>query len=153
MSPHEEGRAFELRVAPEGADGYSIALWQRRNSAGRPGHRADEEALERVVTLGGDRLRLVIEPVLGAIKRAGYRGSDLRRTREEPFRLGEEDGVRLGLLFLAVKPLRKPARVERVADRVRGMPQEEMYYWFSKSTAAMDGRRAQRALRILVAED
>lgn len=153
MSPHAEGRTFELRVQPDGTDGYAVALWQRRNGVGRPGHVATDETLERVVVLGGDRLRLVIEPVLGAIKRAGYKGSDLRAGREEPFRLGEEDGVRLGLLFLAVKPLRKPARVERVAERVRGMAQEEMYYWFSKSTAATDGRRAQRALRLLIAED
>ena len=137
----------------EGSDGYALALWQRRNSAGRPGHLTTDATLERVVVLGGDRLRLVIESVLVAIKRAGYKGSDLRSGRSEPFRLDEEDGVRLGLLFLAVKPLRKPSRVERVAERIRGMAQEEMYYWFSKSTALMDGRRAQRALRILIAED
>lgn len=153
MSPHNEGRTFELGVIPEGKDSYAVALWQRRNGAGKPGHVSHEETRERVVVLGGDRLRLVIETVLGAIKRAGYRGSELRLTRGAPFMLGEEDGVRLGLLFLAIKPLRKPARVERVAERVRGMAQEEMYYWFSKSTAAADGRRAQRALRILVAED
>jgi hypothetical protein len=33
------------------------------------------------------------------------------------------------------------------------MTDEEAYYWFSKSTAATTARRAQRAMRVLLAEE
>jgi len=77
----------------------------------------------------------------------------LQRGRKAPFRLSEEDGVRLGLLFLAVKPLHKLARIEAVSERIRSMEPEELYYWFSKGTSTAEGHRAQRALRILIAEE
>ena len=38
------------------------------------------------------------------IRRAGYRSTDLKATRRAPFRIhAEEDAVRLGLLFTALK--------------------------------------------------
>ena len=80
--------------------------------------------------------------MLSAIRRGGYRPSDLRPTRRQPFRLDEEDGVRLGLLFLALHPLKKPSRMEALVDGIRTMADEELYYWYSKSTSPTDGRRA-----------
>ena len=62
-------------------------------------------------------------------------------------------GVRLGLLFLAVKPLRKVDRMSSISSQIHGMTEEEAYYWFSKSTAASTARRAQRAMRVLLAEE
>ena len=38
-------------------------------------------------------------------------------------------GGGLGLLFLAVKPLRKVARMTSISEQVRGMTDEEAYYW------------------------
>jgi hypothetical protein len=40
-----------------------------------------------------------------------------------------------------------------ISEQVRGMTDEEAYYWFSKTTAAKTARRAQRALRVLFAEE
>jgi len=59
--------------------------------------------------------------------------------------------VRLGLLFLALKPLTKVSRMEAIAAGLRGMSAEEAYYWFSKCAAREHARRAQQALRILLA--
>ncbi|CAN5812793.1 hypothetical protein BH23GEM7_BH23GEM7_14230 [soil metagenome] len=147
MSTPARSRAFELRVLPLGEGAYALGLFQ---SPAGPAANGD---LECVARLQGDPLRTVIEPVLSALKRAGYRPTDLRPARREPFRLAEMDGVRLGLLFLALRPLRKPSRMEAVVERIRTMADEELYYWYSKSTAPREGRRAQRALRTLVAEE
>ena len=43
----------------------------------------------------------MLDQVLAAIRSAGYRSADLHPKRCAPFRLAEEDAVRLGLLFAA----------------------------------------------------
>ena len=52
-----------------------------------------------------------------------------------------------------MKPLRKPSRMSDIAEHIRAMSDEEAYYWFSKTANAQDGRRSQRALRILLAKE
>ena len=98
-------------------------------------------------------MRAVVDQVMATIKQAGYRPTDLARSRKVPFALSEELGVRLGLLMLAVKPLRKTSRMADVSEHIRGMTAEEAYYWFSKVTDNRQGRRAQKALRILLAKE
>jgi hypothetical protein len=61
--------------------------------------------------------------------------------------------VRLGLVFLTVKPLTKLLRVETISSGIRQMPSEEAYYWYSKCTAGATAERAQRALRVLLAAE
>lgn len=141
-------RDFELRVLPRGDRGYGLALLQ--TPVGKENGEGQEEL---VVRIWGDPLRSVMDQVLQAIKRGGYRSTDLGRSRRDPFEVPEEEAVRLGLLFLALKPLRKHRRIEEVAARIRAMEPEEVYYWFSKATSSEDGRRARRALRILVSEE
>lgn len=140
---------FELVVIPISDEGYGLALYQARMGASN----GKSSSPEKVVQVWGEPLRAVIDRVISAIKHSGHRPTELRRSRREPFLLREEDGVRLGLLFLAVKPLQRLARIEAISERISGMEPEELYYWYSKSTAASGRRRAQRALRILIAED
>ena len=97
-------------------------------------------------------MRAIMDQVLGAIRRAGYRPTDLTPRRRAPFHLHEEDAVRLGLLFLALKPLTKPRRVEEIAGGIAAMASEEAYYWFSKATTGA-GRRHVRALRIMLSDE
>ena len=147
--PDHAGYDFELRVLLKGDAAYGLALYQNRpdrNGAAK----ADPV---RVVQVWGDPLRTVMDQVLIALRKSKYQPTDLRRSRQAPFRLKEEEGVRLGVLFMAVKPLRKLSRIEAISERVQGMELEELYYWYSKSTAAHDGRRARKAFRILIAEE
>jgi antitoxin (DNA-binding transcriptional repressor) of toxin-antitoxin stability system len=58
----------------------------------------------------------------------------------------------MGRLMLAVKPLRKTARMADVSEHIPGMTAEEAYYWFSKVSDNRQGRRAQKALRMLAKE-
>ena len=95
----------------------------------------------------------MMDQILTAIKQAGYRPSDLSRGRKTPYLLNEEIGVRLGLLMLAVKPLRKSSRMVDISEQVQSMATEEAYYWFSKSTDHHVARRSQKAMRILLAKE
>src|SRR5947209_1233340 len=142
---------FKLRVQVNGESQYGLALFQKpHRDQGRNGATEDWQLVVRV---HGQPLKAVLDQVLATIKKAGYRPADLSRGREEPFTLAESLGVRLGLLFLAVKPLRKASRMGDISEQVQGMTDEEAYYWFSKTTSAGTGRRAQKAMRLLLAEE
>ncbi len=141
---------FELRVTPEGEHDYRLAIWQR--SAVGNGNGKVEERIQQLATLAGPALHLALDQVLDALKREGHRASVLRPA-EGTAQLSEETGVRLGLLFLALRPLRKVSRMEAIAAGIRAMPAEEVYYWFSKCATRQYARRAQQALRVLLAEE
>ena len=140
--------AFELRTQPRDGLGYGVALYRVDAQRGET-YRTDE----LVVRVWGDPFRSVLDQVLAAIRRGGYRSADLNAKRRAPFRLAEEDGVRLALLFAAIKPLRKHRRIEEVARAVSSMEREEAYYWFSKVTTGLEQGRVRRALRIMVSDE
>ena len=140
--------AFELRVHPRDGLGYGVALYRvevRRGDTDPVG--------ELVIRVWGDPLLGALDRVLAAIRRAGYRTTDLRAKRRAPFKIAEEDAVRLGLLFAALKPLRKHRRIEEVARAVSSMEPEEAHYWFSKVTTGPEQGRVRRALRIMVSDE
>ncbi|HCJ09984.1 MAG TPA: hypothetical protein DHW14_02310 [Clostridiales bacterium] len=135
-----KARSFLLYVLPRPDGSYGVELRQRVNGARHLEERA-------VVRVWDAPLQAALTHVLEALRRSGYRPSELRRGRRDPFELREEAGVRLGLVFLALKPLRKTTRMERIAGAIHEMSDEEVYYWFSK---ALSARSAQRAVRVLL---
>ncbi|MCD6328570.1 hypothetical protein J7M28_13590 [bacterium] len=139
---------FELRVFPVNESEYGIELFQRQKEPDRK-----RKKLKRLVRVWGTPLSLTLEPLVSTLRDSGYKPSSLKRSRKTPFALDEEAGVRLGLLFLAVKPLRKTTRIEHISNAVRNMGVEEAYYWFSRCTADESKRRSQKALRILQASE
>lgn len=148
-------KPFALHVKPlEGAT-TDYALTLRQRVVERPEVERLEAAprLETIVTINGDNLRAVADHVIEALRKADYKATDLSLARRKPFYLPEEVGVRLGLVFLAVKPLSKFRRVEEISYGIRQMPSEEAYYWYSKCTAADTAERAQKALRVLLAAE
>lgn len=144
-------RPFELRVEVETSGDYGLALY--RQPARGESLNGSGDGWQLVVRVHGTPMRAVMDQILTAIKGAGYRPSDLSRSRKAPFQLGEEPGVRLGLMLLAVKPLRKSARMTDVSEQIQTMAEEEAYYWFSKATDHKLGRRSQKAMRILLARE
>ena len=142
---------FELRVEPSQATDYGLALY-RLPARGEDADESDD-GWQFVVRVEGVPMRATVDQVLATIRQAGYRPTDLARSRKVPFALSEALGVRLGLLMLVVKPLRKTSRMADVSEHIRGMTAEEAYYWFSKVTDNRQGRRAQKALRILLAKE
>jgi hypothetical protein len=141
-------KPFELRIFPLGESDYGLELRQRaiRKDGGKG-------QCHPVVRLWGTSFRSVLDVILETIKKNGYRATDLRRGRKDPLNLDELGGVRLGLLFLAVKPLKKLTRIEAVSRGVRDMEPEEAYYWYSKLTKVEFTRRAGKALRVLLAKE
>ena len=96
--------AFQLRSLPRGDIGYGLALIRTGIPGGDGG-----SAGELVVRIWGNQLRGIVDLVLAAIRCAGYRTTDLNPNRRAPFRLAEEDGLRLGLpLSRAQTPLEAP---------------------------------------------
>jgi len=154
MNPYiEEHRsseqAYEIRVLPEGHSAYALELWQAPIGNGHGG----AENMARLACIAREPLKAVVDQILGALKRCGYRGTDLRRGRREPFRLLELEAIRLGVLFVAVEPLRKVTRMRLIAEQITRMEPEELTYWFAKIMAIHGGDRARRALRMLMAEE
>ncbi len=143
--------AFELRVQANGESQYGLALFQKpHRDRDRSGNAEDWQLVVRV---HGQPMKAVLDQVLATIKKAGYKASDLARTRAHPFQIPERLGVRLGLLLLAVKPLRKASRMSAISEQIQGMADEEVYYWFSKTAHGGTATRSQRALRVLLAEE
>jgi hypothetical protein len=152
-------KPFQLSIVPRDGSNYGVALFQERIGKGNEGIGENDggslfpKSSSHIVTVWGAPLHAVTDHLLDVLKRNGYRATDLSRTRKAPFNLDEESGVRLGLLLAAVKPVRKLSRIEDISGALRSMGAEEAYYWFSKCTAGEDIRRAQRALRILLAKE
>lgn len=154
-------RPFELQVKPEPGThpslaSYRLALYQRSAlpSTDQPSlltQKPDHTYL--VCEIGGTALKSIADAVLESLRINGYAATDMGIRRAEPFSLSEESGVRLALIFLAVRPVSKPARIEDISRGIRAMTAEELYYWFAKCTAAASAERAQKALRTLLAED
>jgi hypothetical protein len=149
-SGYNPDKPFELRVMQRD-HGYGLAIYQWPLTGNGKESRPAPQRPQRLVELAGDPLRAVADHVLDALRRAGYKTTDLSRERRKPFLLDEETGLRLGLLFLVVRPLTKMNRIEAISGGLRTMPSEEAYYWFSKCTARVTAVNAQRALRILLA--
>lgn len=139
---------FQLRVLPRPGGEYGVALCEV------PGVRrgVKDEEPKQVVRVWGTPFTAMLDRTLQAVKASGSRPSALRRDRAQPFTLDEETGVRLGLLYHAVKPMRKLSRISAIGQATAAMGLEEAYYWYAKCSDPQEGRRARRAFRILMAE-
>lgn len=88
--------------------------------------------MQRVVEIGESILRTIADNMLDALTRSGFKPTDLSANRREPFLLSEE---------------------ETIAEGLRRMTDEEVYYRYSKCTTKATADRAQKALRVLLSED
>jgi len=147
---------FELRVLPEAEGRYRLAFAQTLVDKNAPAGLTSCPAPVKTrveVELGGDTLRAVADVVIEALRQNGYKATDLGANRREPFHLDEASGVRLGLVFLAAKPISKASRLEQISHGIRLMTAEELFYWYSKCTTGPAAERAQKALRVLLSDD
>jgi len=149
---NESGCPFEIYLHPAASEPpYVLVLthWQSKQ-ASIDGSQAQDKPTE-VSRLEGLPLRLVSDAVLDALRHSGYKVTDLSVSRRTPFQVEEEIGIRLGLLFLSVRPLTRPDRIDKIIAGLHAMPSEEAYYWYSKCTALATEVNAVRALRMLLA--
>ncbi len=150
-------RPFALYTLPDKEGSYRVALYQWVNVGQMLPSTATPQAPGALwsVELGGDILRAVMDHLLAALRANDYKATDLARAvgSKTPFYLDESSGLRLALILMAVKPLVRHDRIETIGQGIQAMSAEEAYYWFSKCTASSDAARAQKALRVLLADE
>ena len=149
-----EASEFELRVIPEADGRYKLVFVQTQIQKNQPTTYRPVGTRARVeVELGSDTLHALADVIIETLRQNGYKATDLGAARRAPFLLNEASGVRLGLIFLAVRPLSKANRIEQISQGVRVMTNEELFYWYSKCTTGAASDRAQKALRVLLSDE
>jgi hypothetical protein len=157
--PWDPEKPFQLHVISDQSANpshYRLAVYHpiiNTKSNGDQVENGDNPELVKVVEISGKPLQLVSDHILDALRENDYKPTDLSPNRKKPFMLDEVDGVRLGLLFLAIKPISKLDRIEEISHEVRLMTVEELYYWFSKCTTEPTAERAQKALRVMLSAE
>ena len=142
-------RPFELRIDSLAHNEVALSVWQYPLNGDARGRQRPT----RVVRLRGLALHAVWEHIVLVVRAAGVSRLKLSPTqRRRRIYLPEPVGVRLALLAAAVAPMRKLERIERIAMAIRGMTYEEACYWYAHARSE-SGRRAMRALRILLAPE
>lgn len=158
---NSDSSPFELRLIPEtdpktSAISYRLAVYQRHVQSPGPQptlYNNHTFQISRLVEIGGIALQSISDQILETLRDNGYKATDLNPNRREPFALKEESGVRLALIFMAARLITKVTRIEGISHGIRSMTVEELYYWFAKCTSTTSAERAQRALRILLADE
>ena len=142
-------RTFEVRVEKLKDNEVALSIWQYP-MAGWP---EETGKAERIAGVKGIALHVAWDEILTLLRRAGLRASVLSPAkRQRRALLPEPVGVKLALLVAAIAPLRKIERIERIADAIGRVSYEEACYWYAHARSE-DGRRALKALRILLAPE
>jgi len=142
-----KGRQFELKLFKRKHDDMGLAFSEVSSEQERKKGQREEKEFR----IWGTPARVLTETLLGTIKKQGYRPTALSVQRKAPFILDEASGVRLGLFFFALKPLRKVSRMEEIISGIERMSDEETYYWYAKCSNGRNANRSRKALRILLA--
>lgn len=91
----------------------------------------DPEGAPRRVRLNGNRAGRVAGALHDVLRAGGVKGREWSGGR--PIDLDHLTGAHAELVLVAVKPLRRGDRVERVAARTAAMSREEASYWHAKA--------------------
>lgn len=142
-------RQFELQVFKRKGDEMGLAFSEQPSKS----NKKEKNTKQREVKVWGLPLMVMTETILKTLKRQGYRPTALSSQRKAPFILDEISGVRLGLFFFALKPLRKVIRMEEIITGIDRMSDEEAYYWYAKCTNGRNAQKSRKALRILLASE
>ena len=137
-------RGFRLVVMPGRGEAFGVTL---EESYGENG----SSITAPVITATPVQAGRVVDALFVAVRKAGHQPSVLAFKRRAPIRLGEAEGVRLALVLLATQPIAKHERVRALVAGINAMSVEETYYWYSKCMG-VDGNRARKALRTLLAD-
>lgn len=144
LSLVEGVRGFRLVVTPGRGETFGVTL---EESYGDNGNSITAPVIATTPAQTGR----VVDALFVAIRKAGHQPSVLAFKRKAPIRLGEAEGVRLALTLLATQPIAKHERVRALVAGINAMSVEETYYWYSKCMG-LDGTRARKALRTLLAD-
>ncbi|MDO9713492.1 DUF7680 family protein [Paracraurococcus lichenis] len=137
---------FEVRMVRHGAADTEVEVWQLPSPAS-----PQVVAPVRLAGLRGRNLDLIEHRVLKLLRQAGVRFAPLS-DRKEAHALGEDDALRLGLLFRTLAPMRSRDNVRAVAEGIEAMGREEASYWLGMAMHRKNPRRVLTALRSLLTD-
>ena len=142
--------SYELRVKLEG-EGMLLELYEMppigQQDKGRKGI--------KVSHVKESQLPMVQGAISRILKNNKYVYSEVKRTRKLPFKLNEEDGVRMELIFKAISSVKKRSKVEDIVLGIENMPREEAFYWHAKVTKGSETSTSNglKAMRVLLGGD
>jgi hypothetical protein len=134
--------AFELKIVPLDSGDYKLELWEPPPTDTRPMKGRKSKPLSSVQ---GWYLELATMNIRQALESNGYKFSELKRSRNIPFRLSEEYGIKLDLAFRGIQGVRKRTRLEDILFGIKEMGREEALYWHAK-VSRNNGTQADNAL-------
>lgn len=146
MTTPASAPVFEVRMVRHGPADIEVEVWQLPSPAS-----PQVSAPVRLAGLRGRNLDLIEHRVLKLLRQAGVRFTPLSE-RKEAHPLGEDDALRLGLLFRALAPMRSRDNIRAVADGIEAMGREEAAYWLGMAMHRKNPRRALTALRFLLTD-
>lgn len=123
-----------------------VEIWQLPSAAS-----PQITAPRRLAGLRGRNLDLVEHKVLKLLSAAGVKFAPLTGLREV-CALGEDEALRLGLLFRALAPMRSRDAMRAVAEGIETMGREEASYWLGMAMHRRNPRRVLTALRFLLTD-
>ncbi len=138
-------RSFRLIVEPDAGDRFGVRIEETNGSPDR--------VLGVAARIRPDQLRRLTDPLIVALRSSGHPPAILTSSRKSPILIDEQAGVRLAIATRAVEQVTKTSRAHAILEGLASMSDEEILYWWAKTTNATYGARALRALRILLADD
>ena len=102
----------------------------------------------KIRRLSGGRLRTILQLLTETLRKTDVNPSSVTGSGNACVLIKEEQGIRLSLGFLGIKPLRRVDRMRALARGVSRMSIEECYYWYAKcrSPNTPGGKKALRTL-------
>lgn len=146
MSTPASAPVFEVRMVRHGAADTEVEVWQLPSAAS-----PQVAAPLRLAGLRGRNLDLIEHRVLKLLRQAGLRFAPLSE-RKEAHLIGEDDALRLGLLFRTLAPMRSRDNIRAVAEGIEAMGREEASYWLGMAMHRKNPRRVLTALRSLLTD-
>ena len=147
MKERESG--YKLIVKPHDDGTFSLDLVQNPPGDSRPTKKRRSTYRS---SISGWRLDSALGMIRKTLKESGYKPTDLKRSRKTPFNLDETSGVKLNILFLALRDVKKRTKSENIIFGISDMSREEALYWHSKieHDSSRTKQSGVKALRILL---
>jgi hypothetical protein len=138
---------YSVKVTSRGGEGLLVEVWQIPSSA-----TPQASTRRRLAGLHGRTLSLIENRLLKQLRLLGVDAIGLPRGSVREFQIGEEDALRMGLLFRILAPMRSWSKILSCVTAIEAMGKEEAAYWLGMAMHRKHPRRVLTALRHLVTE-
>lgn len=139
--------AYELRAHARGPGDLGLEVWQLPSPA-----TPSLTAPRRIAGLAGKNLGVIEYRLLKGLRTQRIDLTGLRKDQRKDWILGEEQALRLGLLFRVLAPMRRRDYIGLCMAGIEAMGREEAAYWLGMAMHRKSPRRVLSALRTLLVD-